>query len=174
MRIISGKYRGKSLLYPKDPALRPTQDRVKEAMFGIVQFQVPDAVVLDLFCGTGSLGIEALSRGASHAVFVDKETKILSENLKKIDGSFKVFRSESYRFLKKNDRVFDLIFIDPPYERHDLYEETLNHIFEFGMLKATGIALCEHHRAYKIASLFPHITSSEHSYGDTKLTLFKV
>ena len=106
MRVITGKARGIQLKTPEGMQTRPTADRVKEALFSIIQFDVPGASVLDLFGGTGQLGIEALSRGAKRAVFVDEREdacKLIKENLKrtKLDDSPSVIRSEYLSYLKK-------------------------------------------------------------------------
>ena len=106
MRVITGKARGVQLKTPDGMQTRPTADRVKEALFSIIQFDVPGASVLDLFGGTGQLGIEALSRGAKRAVFVDEREdacKLIKENLKrtKLDDSASVIRSDYLSYLKK-------------------------------------------------------------------------
>ena len=150
MRIISGKYRGKSLLYPKDPALRPTQDRVKEAMFGIVQFQVPDAVVLDLFCGTGSLGIEALSCGAKFCLFVDDDAEsraLVRENVEtmKLTGVSKIWRRDAADLGplgSGSGGPFNLAFIDPPYRKR-LADKCLASLKAGGWLAPGAIVVVE-------------------------------
>ena len=120
MRVISGKARGVNLKTPTGMATRPTADRVKEAVFSIIQFDLPGASVLDLFGGTGQLGIEALSRGAKDAVFVDERDdacKLIKENLRrtKLEQQGQVIRSDYNAFLKSTSRKFDIIFLDPPY-----------------------------------------------------------
>ena len=120
MRVISGKARGVNLKTPAGTATRPTADRVKEAVFSIIQFDLPGATVLVLFGGTGQLGIEALSRGAKNAVFVDERDdacKLIRENLKrtKLEGEGRIIRSDYSAFLKSTSQKFDIIFLDPPY-----------------------------------------------------------
>ena len=120
MRVITGKARGIVLKTPSGMATRPTADRVKEAIFNIIQFDIPTASVLDLFGGTGQLGIEALSRGANRAVFIDEREdacKLIKENLKrtKLEAYGRVIRSDYMPYLKSCKDKFDIILLDPPY-----------------------------------------------------------
>ena len=119
MRIISGKYRGKKLKEFDLVSTRPTIDRVKEAIFNLIQFDVVDAVVLDLFSGTGSLGIEAISRGAKKTYLVDnnnKAIKIIKDNLSGIEGDFVVEQKDYIDFLNTTKEKFDIVLLDPPYK----------------------------------------------------------
>ena len=119
MRIISGKYRGKKLKEFDLVSTRPTIDRVKEAIFNLIQFDVVDAVVLDLFSGTGSLGIEAISRGAKKTYLVDnnnKAIKIIKDNLSGIEGDFVVEQKDYVDFLNTTKEKFDIVLLDPPYK----------------------------------------------------------
>ena len=126
MRVISGKARGTKLLSLDGLSTRPTTDRVKETMFNIIQFSIADGRVLDLFGGSGALGIEALSRGALEAVFVDENKKainIINQNLDKtrLSGSATVLCSDYSSYLNKGtENPFDLIFLDPPYSKNIL------------------------------------------------------
>lgn len=156
MRIIAGKAKGRKLLAPLnggretkvgDPhATRPTLDRVKEAMFSIINHKILDSVVLDLFAGTGSLGLESISRGASHATFVDyyRETyDLLNENIKNLkfnDQSQTLFMDYKLALNKfKNDKkVFDIIFIDPPY-LNNMIPDVVKFIQENGLLSKNGV-----------------------------------
>ena len=120
MRVITGKARGIQLKTPEGMLTRPTADRVKEALFSIINFDLPGAAVLDLFGGTGQLGIEALSRGAKSAVFVDAREdacRLIRENLKrtKLEGQGKAVRSDYLDYLKRTREKFDIILLDPPY-----------------------------------------------------------
>jgi 16S rRNA (guanine966-N2)-methyltransferase len=125
MRIISGTLKGKKLLTPEKGSLRPTSDRVKESMFNILGKEVEGKVVLDLFSGTGNLGIEALSRGARRVTFVEKTReayRLIKRNLLacQMEGRSEIFLKEvdrGLRLLKANAECFDLIFMDPPYEK---------------------------------------------------------
>lgn len=119
MRIISGKYRGKKLKEFELDSTRPTIDRVKEAIFNLIQFDVVDAVVLDLFSGTGSLGIEAVSRGADKTYLIDSNAeaiKIIKDNLKGIEGNYIVEQKDYVDFLNNTNEKFDIVLLDPPYK----------------------------------------------------------
>ena len=147
LRVISGSVRGKKLISPADDSIRPTLDRVKESIFNMISFSVPEARVLDLFAGSGALGIEALSRGAEKTVFVDKNSdslKIVKENLaltSLAEGS-ECYLSDFSDFLKNCDEKFDLIFLDPPYA-DGLLDEALNIIYEKKLLADDGYIVCE-------------------------------
>jgi 16S rRNA (guanine966-N2)-methyltransferase len=122
MRIIAGAHKGRRLVAPPGAATRPTSDRVREALFSILGARVPDAVVLDLFAGSGALGIEALSRGAASATFVDDAApaiKAIRRNLEGVEGA-EVVRRDARGFMRDASaagRQYDLVFLDPPY-RH--------------------------------------------------------
>jgi 16S rRNA (guanine(966)-N(2))-methyltransferase RsmD len=121
MRVISGKYGGRKLTHFRDPRIRPTTDRVKESLFNILSTEVEGARVLDLFAGTGSLGIEALSRGAREVTFVDQSAsslRIVRQNLSLLkvpQNQFRLIRFDALAFLSSADHDFDLVFIDPPF-----------------------------------------------------------
>lgn len=123
LRIISGRFKGRNLVSFKAPHIRPTTDRVKESLFNKIQGQVQGAKVLDLFAGTGSLGLEAISRGAEHVHFVDDSPlslKILRKNLSHLglEEGFHIQRSDVSRFLKSyQGEPFDLVLIDPPFTK---------------------------------------------------------
>ena len=142
MRVIAGSARGKKLYALEGRDIRPTLDRVKESVFNMIALNLPGASVLDLFCGSGALGIEALSRGAHHADFVDSRKESLAvtdKNLKmtRLDKNASLILSDSIAFLKTTGQKFDVIFIDPPYES-DLYEKSLQFIAERNILKPEG------------------------------------
>ncbi len=131
MRVISGSARNKPLLSVEGMDTRPTIDRVKEGIFSSVQFLIPGAKVLDLFSGTGQMGIEALSRGANFCVFVDhspKAIEVITKNLKNCDlfDKSRVVNMVSQDFLRTTKEKFDIIFLDPPYNMG-----ILNIIWEF-------------------------------------------
>ena len=139
MRVITGKARGVSLKTPNGMTTRPTADRVKEALFSIIQFDVPTARVLDLFGGTGQLGIEALSRDAKSAVFVDANREacaLIRENLKrtKLESEARVVCSDYASYLRSCNEMYDIIFLDPPYSETFL-ENSLKLISEIKFLK---------------------------------------
>ena len=149
MKVISGKIKGKNLKGFDIDGTRPTQDRVKESLFGMIQNYVLDSVVLDLFAGSGSLGIEALSNNSRFCYFVDKNNiaiKTIEENLKgtAIDN-YETIKSDYMTALKifssKNIK-FDIIFLDPPYNL-DCISEIINYILENDLLNSEGIIVCE-------------------------------
>ena len=178
MRVITGKARGVVLKTPEGMQTRPTADRVKEALFSIIQFDIPGCKVLDLFGGTGQLGIEALSRGASSAVFVDASDtacKLIRENLRrtKLEAEGRVVRSDYMDFLKNCREKFDIILLDPPYAEVFL-ENSLNFITEIDILQTNGIIVTE--RALdKELSIEPDgfSRSKDYKYGNTLITLYR-
>lgn len=122
MRVITGSARGRRLISPEGTDVRPTTDKVKESIFNIIQFEIPGAVVLDLFSGSGQLGIEALSRGASKAVFIDSSRKSLEITKKNIDmcnfsNISSAVLSDAFSFLSTTKDRFDIVFLDPPYNK---------------------------------------------------------
>ena len=143
MRVITGKAGGRRLLEPADYNVRPTTDKVKESIFNIIQFDIEGRKILDLFAGTGQLGIECLSRGATSAVFVDRRpdaVKLIKENLKvtSLTDKGRVVSGDSVEFLKSIREKFDIIFLDPPYEAGVL-EPVIAHIAKFDILSPHGI-----------------------------------
>ena len=146
MRIIAGKAKGRKLLSPETMETRPTLDRVKEAMFSTIQNYIPEGVVVDVFAGTGSLGLEAASRGAKEVYLVDKSPvtfPILKENVKnlKFEDTCTALNMDAYdslRLLAKKGKKFDLIFIDPPYCK-EMIPEAMKIIKESDMLLEDGI-----------------------------------
>ena len=146
MRIVSGKFKGRKLLENKYEHIRPTTDKVRQALFTKLQFFVGDKIVLDLFCGTGAMGIEALSRGAQEVDFVDKDfrsVQMTKTNLKNLGLNAKVSKCDSMLFLQQCDKKYDLIILDPPY-KSGIYEKVLQKIFEKHILNEEGIIVCEH------------------------------
>ena len=178
MRVISGKARGISLKTPNGMETRPTADRVKEALFSILQFELPGKRVLDLFGGTGQLGIEALSRDAKSAVFVDEREdacRLIRENLKrtKFENCAKVIRSDYLSFLKSTKEKFDIILLDPPYAEVFL-ENSLKLITEIDILQSGGIIVTERPIGKELSCDFPgYNRSKDYKYGQTLVTLFR-
>ncbi len=178
MRVITGKARGVVLNTPKGTHTRPTSDRVKEALFSIIQFDIPTAKVLDLFGGTGQLGIEALSREAKYAVFVDEREdacKLIRENLRKtrLEGSAKVVRSDYAAYLRTCKEKFDIIFLDPPYAEVFL-ENSLKMITEIDILETGGIIVAERPLGKELLCDFPgYDRSKDYKYGNTLLTIYR-
>lgn len=150
MRIISGKYKGKKLDGYEIEGTRPTQDRIKESLFAMIQENLREAVVLDLFAGSGNLGIEALSNGAGFAYFVDSNPKcieVLNKNLKNIEKNIvKVYNKDYLKALKdfyEKNIQFDIIFLDPPY-RLECLDNIIQKIIEWNLLNIEGIIVCEY------------------------------
>ena len=178
MRVVSGTARGVILKTPEGLQTRPTADKVKEAMFSILQFDLPGASVLDLFGGTGQLGIEALSRGAKSAVFVDawdKACTLIKENLRrtKMEQSSRVVRSDYLSYLRSCKEQFDIILLDPPYAEVFL-ETALKCITEIDILRTGGIIVCERPMEKELPWDFPNFTrSKDYKYGKTIITLYR-
>lgn len=170
MRIISGKYRGKPLKSPQSNNIRPTGDKVKQALFTKLQFFIQNAIVLDLFCGSGALGIEALSKGAKRVVFVDKDKRsilLTKENLKSINENQPVYNCSYEVALSKLKEKFDLILVDPPYAS-GVYENVLKLINEYDLLNEDGIIVCEHPNNMQIDTTYNIIDQKR--YGTVQLT----
>ena len=174
MRVISGKARGIALKTPDGMLTRPTTDRVKEAMFSILQFDLPGASVLDLFGGTGQLGIEAISRGANNAVFVDQRDeacKLIRENLKRtgMTENAQVIRSDYIAYLKNCKNCFQIILLDPPYAEIFL-ENALKIITEIDILQSGGIIVAEYPVGKSLdLNFLKNFHLKEYKYGNTKL-----
>lgn len=146
MRIVAGRYRGRKLTPPSDDSVRPTTDRIKETVFNILQWNVEGARVLDLFAGSGALGIECLSRGAAEVVFADKSpasVALIRQNLKGIEGSYRVLTADFMGVLRSGEDKFDLIFIDPPY-KSGLGELAVDAAFDLGRVAEGGTVVYEH------------------------------
>ena len=178
MRVISGIAKGTVLKTPDGMLTRPTTDRVKEALFSIIQFDVPGAKILDLFGGTGQLGIEALSRGAKLAVFVDAQKSacsLISENLKRtrMENCAKVVCSDYANFLKKSLETYDIILLDPPYAENFL-ENALKMITEIDILQSGGIIVAERPVEKKMElELAGYTRSRDYKYGKTLLAIYR-
>ena len=150
MRIISGKARGTKINTIESNTTRPTLDRVRESIFNIIQDRVNDSVVLDLFAGSGALGIEALSRGADMVVFCDSNEKCIKMVKTNLEKTHLYEKSKCYSMdykkclnkMKNNGIIFDIVFIDPPY-KDDIAVEATKSIIQFGLLRNDGIIILE-------------------------------
>ena len=175
MRVITGLARGRKLFEPAGNDIRPTTDMVKEAIFNIIQFDIEGRKVLDLFAGTGQLGIEALSRGAANCVFIDESAdavRLVEKNLAAsgLSGG-KVSRAESCAFLASAGK-YDLIFLDPPY-RTNLLEKALQRIQEFDKLNHGGIIVCESPSDKEPPELSaPYMKIKSYRYGKVRITTY--
>lgn len=145
MRVVSGKYRGKKLKEFDIATTRPTLDRVKEAIFNLIQFDVQNAIVLDLFSGTGALGLEAISRGAKTTYLIDNNPQainLIKDNLKNVSESYKLIKDDAINFLTKTSQKFDIVLLDPPFNSN-LGVEAINVIVGNNLLNKNGIIVFE-------------------------------
>lgn len=174
MRIISGLYKGRVLKGYNIEGTRPTMDRVKESIFGSIQTKVKGSIVLDLFAGSGSLGIEALSQGAIECYFVDKNIKvinILKNNLKQLNITSNVICDDYKNALKKLEgKKFDIILLDPPYKLN-LINDSLNLIDKYDLLNDEGIIICEYETEEIITDKYKLIR--EKRFGSTYVKIYK-
>lgn len=180
MRIITGKAKGCKLKAPKGMLTRPTADRVKESLFNILGAEVLEAKVLDLFAGTGNLGLEALSRGAVEAVFVDQNAEsisIIKENAAhtKLIDKVEMMKSDVFlalRRLSRAEKRFDLLFCDPPYSK-GLAQEVLSALDEIDILADGAVIVVEHDRKDDMAVMLHNIVlKRSQTYGSTVVSFF--
>ena len=178
MRVIAGTARSVPLLSRDGLDTRPTTDRVKEAIFNIIQFEIEGRQVLDLFGGSGQMAIEALSRGAAGAVIVDQSkdcVSVIRQNLSKtrLSDRAELVCADYMSYLNSAKKRFDLIFLDPPY-REKFLESALNRISEIDILKSGGIIVCER-PAEKVLpeaySVFRRVR--DYRYGKTGITVYR-
>lgn len=178
MRVIAGSKRGVRLQTPDGMLTRPTADRVKEALFSMINFDLPGARVLDLFGGTGQLGIEALSRGAASAVFVDHRAEacdLIRENLKRtgLTAQAKVVRADYMQYLENCRETFDIVLLDPPYAEIFL-ENSLKKLIEIDILQSGGIIIAEYPVLKSLEYEFPgYQRNKDHKYGKTMLAVYR-
>lgn len=177
MRVIAGTARGRRLKELEGMDTRPTTDKVKESMFNILQFDLEGRRVLDLFAGTGQLGIEALSRGAAFAAFVERRpdaVRLIRENLAATEftGQARVVQGDSQEFLAGLREKFDIILLDPPYEA-GLLEPVLERIAGFDILSPHGIIVAEHPAGNTMPELpAPYVLYRTYRYGRIALTIW--
>ena len=175
MRIITGSKRGKKLSALEGEQVRPTTDRVKESLFTILQFQLEGRRFLDLFAGSGQIGLEALSRGAAQAVFVDlsrDSIRVVERNIKAcgFQDSARVVQSDFAAYLRSTREKFDVAFLDPPF-RSGLLEQALP--LAAGAMNPGGILVCEHPRDEALREeAGPFGKYREYRYGKTMLTTY--
>ena len=180
MRVISGKARGTKLNSIESLSTRPTLDRVKESLFNIIQNDIKDANVLDLFAGSGNLGIEAISNGASICYFVDnnkKCIKTIQDNIKQfgIEDNSIVIQND-YRkvleYFRNNNIMFDIIFVDPPYQ-YKLMNEILDIVKEYNILKDDGIIVLEYSFDKLEENILGYHLLKYKKYGDTYVSIYQ-
>ncbi len=174
MRIVGGKHRSRVLKEFKDIGIRPTSDRTRESLFNILSTRLDGATFLDLFAGTGAVGLEALSRGAKSVTFVDNSIDsllVVKENLATLKETADVKRADSLEFLRTTNKRFDIIFIDPPY-KSNLGKSALEIIAKRKILTDDGIAVFEDEGEFHdtVGGLFRY---DERKYGRARLSFFK-
>ncbi len=176
MRVITGSARGMSLKTLEGDNVRPTTDKVKEAVFSIIQFEIEGRRILDLFAGSGQLGIEALSRGAESAVFVDADknaVRIVKDNLAKTKLDYKatVAQTDSLAFLSMTDRIFDIAFLDPPFST-GLLEKALAKVEPH--IAEGGLVVCEHPFADELPDTQGGLEKQKtYKYSKTAVTVYR-
>jgi 16S rRNA (guanine966-N2)-methyltransferase len=174
LRIVGGKYKGRTLLEFKGKDIRPTSDMTRESLFNILQFKIYGKTFLDLYSGSGAVGIEALSRGAGKVVFNDLDrtsVSLIKQNLVKLGvlESYQVINSDAVTLLKSKESEFDYIYIDPPWTSCD-YLQILNACV--GALKDGGVAIFESQT--KMQETHPDLTLfDERRYGRAHLTFYR-
>ena len=182
MRVITGSIKGQRLKTVRDRALRPTAGKVKEALFDILQREIPGSFFLDLYAGIGGIGIEALSRGSAHVTFVESNRAILNalrQNVKQSGFALKAksFGMTAVRFLHSkihNNLRYDIIFLDPPYHGPE-FKKVLPLLSRSDMIKPDGLVVIEHfHKSPMENSTGPLRKRRTYSYGDTCLTIYQM
>jgi 16S rRNA (guanine(966)-N(2))-methyltransferase RsmD len=182
MRVISGIARGRRIRAPKGMEVRPTSDRVKESLFNIIMDRVKESRFLDLFSGTGNIGIEAISRGADWVTFVERDPrflKVIRENLSLLglESRGEIISSGAAEYIKRGAREgkrFNIIFVDPPYKSDILEKEIFPLLGESEILASDGVVVVEHYFKKKLPdSAGKLIHGDDYRYGDTMLSLYE-
>lgn len=155
VRVISGKFKSRRLIGTPPAGIRPTSDKLKETVFNILGPRVDESIFLDGYAGMGGIGIEAISRGASHVYFVDQSRKacqIIRENLRslEVEDGFEVLQMDLNKALNVLRAPVTIAFLDPPYEREDLYLESLNHFGNVPLLATDGLLIMEHSKRIEL------------------------
>jgi 16S rRNA (guanine(966)-N(2))-methyltransferase RsmD len=177
MRVIAGEFKGRRLASPRGANLRATTDKVREALFNILSFKIEGASFLDVYAGSGSVGIEAISRGASRVVFIENDKNniaLLKKNLSLLPDHARaeVVCGDALNYLKKNEIDFDIIFLDPPYEAGDL-ENLLQTLGCCDSMKPQSVVIFEHFHK----KILPDVAGDfsvlkRYRYGGTTLSLY--
>jgi 16S rRNA (guanine966-N2)-methyltransferase len=177
MRIIAGAYKGRKLNPPADLSVRPTPDRVKEALFSILGSFVEDAVVVDLFAGSGNLGLEALSRGARKCYFGDRSResiRLIHENVTHCKANMisNIILGDYRNVLSQIKEKVDIVFLDPPYREH-LWEDVISILYEKELMNPEGLVVLEHPREIKLPQEIFHFRKiKEGRYGTVVLSIY--
>lgn len=181
MRVIAGQAKGRFLKPVPGTHTRPTTDKVKESIFNMIYPYINGGDVLDLFAGTGGLGIEALSRGMEHAIFIDRNRKsieVIKQNLETtgFSSQAEVYLNEAERALKvlyKREVHFDMVFLDPPYKLN-MIEKLLHTFYEYTLINSNGIIVTEHDSKVELAERIDHFRVIKKAiYGNTGITIFQ-
>jgi 16S rRNA (guanine966-N2)-methyltransferase len=186
MRVIGGKFKGLKLIPPNDLGIRPTSDRLKEALFSILDskkynINIHNSSVIDICSGTGALGIEALSRGAKEVCFIDKDIKsirIIQKNTSKLNINhedkifIKIIKDEVTKALQKIDSIYDIVLIDPPYNTN-IINETLKDLKNYNLIKTHSYIFAESSNA-EIFDFNGYEILDTKKYGKSKLTILKL
>ncbi len=180
MRIIGGEHRGRKIIRPEAEATRPTKDRIRESVFNIVSERLPDSDILDIFAGSGAYGLEALSRGAKRAVFVDNSkycASIIKNNINTLNVKYrsKVIISDAFETIEQlynKKEKFDLLFADPPYNT-GLAKKTLIKVNQYDILNEFGLLIIEHHVEEVLPQTGKNVTIlKKKTYGDTNISIY--
>lgn len=179
MKVISGLYKGRRIEGFDIDGTRPTMDRVKESLFSMIQNNIRNSIILDLFSGSGNLGIEALSNGAKYAYLVDKNFKAIdtiNKNIKNIGINNCRIIKDDYKsallYFKDNNIKFDLIFLDPPYKT-DYIEKSINLIVEYDLLNKDGLIIVENDSIDRIVYPEKFVCVKNKKYGDKWVVILK-
>ena len=183
MRIIAGKYKSRTIRMPKGAKVRPTKDRIREALFNMITPYIRGAAVLDTFAGSGAFGIEAVSRGAGHVVFVEKDRRCVDTIRKNLEtlgvgpDSTSIIKMDAFRafdMLGRGGEKFDIILLDPPYYS-DMAKKSLIKLNRHDILTSRCIIIAEHHKKDALPEDLDVITTyRKASYGDIRLTFYRL
>jgi 16S rRNA (guanine966-N2)-methyltransferase len=182
MRIVAGEWGGRQLVAPKGRGVRPTLERVREAIFDVLQARVPKSKVLDLFAGSGAFGLEAMSRGARHVVWCDVEQRSIDavrDNGRRLGARMPpntvlcMDATDAIARLKAAGETFDIVFVDPPWES-GFYDETLLALALSGIVAPGAVVVVEHARRFDVSPVFGHLVRDRvRQYGDTCVSYFR-
>ena len=181
MRVIAGKYRSRPLKGPGAQRLRPTSDRLRETLFNVLGPSIEDSLFIDLFAGTGAVGIEAISRGARETIFVEssaKAARLIRENLKSLDilGAAELIEAPALRCLERTATrrlLADFIFLDPPYEKTADYTDVLEFLDTSRLIAPHGIVIVEHHWKTELPEFLTRLECSRQiEQGDAILSFY--
>jgi 16S rRNA (guanine(966)-N(2))-methyltransferase RsmD len=182
VRVISGSRKGHKLIAPKGNTVRPTEDRVKESLFNILSPLKTDAIILDLFAGSGGIGIEFLSRGSKKVYFVDKHPESIRaikknlEHTRLMDGA-EVIKGDARGVIKQlqpGNPYFDYIYVDPPYGEVELFHKILQLIADRGLLSADGIIIVEHDKSMLLSNSYSNLEIFDNrGYGNKEMTYYR-